>query len=102
MDFEILGDTVEKGIRKYEVVVATSPKKTIDRYLSLLDKASLKPTAFIPCSYALVKIAEKLYFPHLEAKGKTFCFLAIGESHTEVVILQDKNLVFSRKIPIAG
>lgn len=98
LDYEILGDIVEKGIRKYEVAVSVSPKETVEKYLSLLGKAGIKPVSLVPYPYALQKIAERSD----AEKYRTTCFVDIGELHTELVILKGKALVFSRKIPVTG
>lgn len=98
LDYEILGDVVEKGVRQYEVVVSASPKKRVANYLSLLEKAGIKPSSFIPCPYALQKLIEH----SLIEKDATACFIDIGKIHTELVIFKGKALVFSRKIPVAG
>lgn len=98
LDYEILGDIVEEGVRKYEVVVAVSPRKTIDKYLSLLAKAAIKPASFVPCSYALQKLAKNFY----AREGKTTCFMDIGKLYTELVIFKGRDLMFFRKIPVAG
>lgn len=97
LDYEVLGDIVEKGIRKYEVVVAVSPKSTVEKYLSLLGKIGIRPASFIPSSYALQRVAQEL-----SAKEKTQCFVDIGKLHTELIICRGKYLLFSRKIPVAG
>lgn len=98
LDFEVVGDIVEKGIRKYELIVAVSPRKTVDRYLSLAGKAGIKPASLICTSYALQKIAER----SPSEEGETRCFIDIGELHTELIIVRGKYLMFSRKIPVAG
>lgn len=98
LDFEIIGDVVDKGVKKYEILVAACPKKTSDRYIALLDKAGIRPSSFISTSYALQKIAG-----HMRAKDqKTICYIDIGDSCTEMVISKGKHLLFTRKIPIAG
>ena len=43
VDYEILGDIVEGGVRKYEVAIAVSPKATVKSFLSLLEKAGIVP-----------------------------------------------------------
>jgi type IV pilus assembly protein PilM len=98
LDFEVLGDIVEKGVRKYEVVVAVCPTKTVEKYLSLLGKAGIKPNAFVSSAYALQKLAVQARISESETK----CFLDIGALYTELVIFKGKNLLFSRKIPVAG
>ncbi|MFA5275539.1 MAG: pilus assembly protein PilM [Candidatus Omnitrophota bacterium] len=97
-DCEIIGDFTEKGLKKYEAVVAVSPKSTVDKYLSLLAKVGVSPVSFIPVPIALQKSAEAAY----AKEGKTLCFVDIGALHTELIILKGKNLIFSRKIPVAG
>ncbi len=98
LDYEILGDMIEKGVRKYEVVVGVSPKKTVEGYLSLLAEAGIKPASLIPCSSALQKLVEHSYVK----EDKTQCFIDIGELHTELVIFKGNTLMFSRKIPVTG
>jgi len=98
LDFEITGDTVEKGIKKYEIVVTACPKKTSDKYMFLLDKAGITPSSFITTSYALQKMAGQLY----AADDTARCFIDIGESCAELVIAKGRHLLFSRKINVAG
>lgn len=108
LSFEILRDIVEKGLRKYELIVAVSSKKTVERYLSLLAGIGIKTASFIPASYALAKFVECLF---LES-DKTICFLDVGQAYSELLIFshesslpfgkERKRLVFSRKIPVSG
>ena len=98
LDFEIVGDVIEKGVKKYQVIIATSPQKTINGYLSLLEKVGIKPASFVSAPYALQKLTEVSLFK----EGSTQCFIDIGSRYTELAIFKDKNLIFSRKIPIAG
>lgn len=98
LDYEIVGDVVEKGVRKYEAVVSVSPKPTVEKYLSLLGKIGIKPSSFVPVSYALQKAAQALS----AEEGKTQCFVDMGKRHTELIICKGRYLLFSRKIPVAG
>ena len=98
VDFEITGDVVEKGIRKYDVVVAASPKRTVDKNLSLLGNVGLQPISIISSSYSLYKIAQHQY----GKDNKTICFVDIGDQSTELIITKGKILMFNRKIPITG
>ncbi len=97
IDFEILGDIVDKGVRKYDLLVAVSPVSTIQKNLSILEKAGVRPSLFITSSYALGKVAE-----YTGKEGELKCLIDIGSSHTEFIIYKDKSLVFTRKIPICG
>lgn len=98
LDFEILGDIVEKGVRKYEVLVGVCPITTVDKYLKVLKKAGIKPASFVSCSYSLQKLSEYLN----SGKDETACLVDIGEYHTELIISKGRDLIFTRKIPISG
>jgi type IV pilus assembly protein PilM len=98
LDFEVLGDVVEKGVRKYEVAVAVSPQRTVEKYLSLLSKAGIKPVSLVPYAEALYKLAERAYLKTEE----TVSFISIGETCSELIIFREKALMFMRKIPVTG
>ncbi len=100
LDFEILGDTLEDGVKKYEIVVAASPKITVYKELALLQKAGIKPAALVPDVYALKKAAEHTSVPQKESR--VACFMDIGKFHTELIILKGQYPEFSRKIPLCG
>ncbi len=98
VDFEITGDVVEKGVRKYEVSVAVCPIETSKKYVSILEKAGVKPAAFISTPYGLEKIA-RLSIP---SDVKPVSYIDIGKTYTELIIMKGNALVFSRKIPVSG
>ncbi len=97
LDFEVLGDIMDKGVRKYDLLVAVCPISTVQKNLSILEKAGIRPSSFVTSSYALGKVAE--YAPKEE---ELKCFIDIGSSHTEFIIYKDKTIVFTRKIPVCG
>lgn len=108
LDYEILRDIVQKGLKKYEILLAVSPKATVEKYVSLLGRAGVVPVSLIPDPFALQKLGEARY----AKEDKTACFIDIGELHAELVIFSIKggpgsggkgaDLIFSRKIPVAG
>lgn len=98
LDFQILGDVVEKGVKKYQLSLATSPKKTVNRYISLLNKLGIKPSSLIPAPLALQKVIETTHPEKDEIKA----ILDVGGHLTELAIFKEKDLIFSRKIPVAG
>ncbi len=99
IDFEILSEFTENGIRKYQLAVAVSPEETVNRYLSLLEQLNIKLTALIPAPYALRNLISKLS-PNVN-KAVT-SFLDIGSNHTELMIFKGSDLLFSRKILVTG
>lgn len=98
LDFDLLGDVVEKGVRKYEVLVGVCPLDSVNTNISLLEKAGMKSTSFVLSSYALYKLAQAASSKPDELR----CFMDIGELHTELIICKGKTLAFSRKIPVCG
>lgn len=98
LDFEIMGDHIEKGTRKYDISVAVCPVNTINKYLILLAKAGVVPSSFVSPCYALQKIASESNSKAEEA----VCYVDIGDMNTELIITKGKHLVFTRKIPISG
>jgi len=105
LDFEILGDTVEKGVKKYKVAVAVSPEETVNSCLGLLGKAGIKPHSIAPCSYALQKLSRYLISSasnSAEKENKTRCLIDIGNKFTELLVVKDGSLMLSRKMPVTG
>ena len=98
LDYEIVKEIIENGVRKYELLVATSPFDTVNRYLSILNKVGIKPSMLTPACYALQKLMDTAS-PKKEDIG---CLVDIGNRMSEIVIFEGKNLVFSRTIPVAG
>jgi len=99
LNFVVLGEIVEKGIKKYQILVATSPHETVAKYMALLDKLGIEPLSFIPASYALEQLIETATIKNDEGVK---CFLEIGTHYTELVIFEGKKPILFRKIPFEG
>ncbi len=100
LDFEVLGEIVEKGTRKLNVIVAVSPRKTISDILSVFFSEGMKVAALIPAPIALQNSIAR---SSLGAEaGKAVAFLELGAAITELNIYKDGRLQFSRKLPVAG
>jgi len=98
MDYEILQEIVEGGVKKLKVAVACCPQETVDRYLDLLSLAGIGPSLFTQHGFALKNVITNLY----SEENKTVAFLDIGYTFSELVVFQDRELAFSRKLPLAG
>ena len=98
MDYEILQEIAEGGVKKLKVAVACSPQETVDRYLDLLKLAGIGPSLFTQHGFALRNVINSL----CSKENKTVAFLDIGHSFSELLVFQDRQLVFSRKLPVAG
>ena len=98
MDYEILEGIAEGGVKKLKVAVACCPQETVDKYLDLLRQAGIGPSLFTQHGFALKNIITNL----CPKENKTVALLDVGYTFSELVIFQDRELVFSRKLPVAG
>jgi len=98
MGFDILGETVEKGVKKLIVAVAATPKETVARLLTLFSKAGIEISALIPISISL----QNLVAVSSEKQKLNIAIVEFGAAITELNIFQQGRLAFSRKLPIAG
>lgn len=98
LDFEVLGEITEKGVRKLRVAVATAPEKMVRDCVSLLRQVGIRPASFIPAAYALQHLAAVSPIGDDRAR----CLAEIGQRFTEWVIKRGNDLIFARKIPVGG
>ena len=102
-DFEVLDEIENEGVRQCEALLNVCPKKTVEKYLSLLTNARIKPYSVVGSSYALERAARhigpKSEKDKLQEMG---CFIDIGQTYTELVISRGKMFMFARKIPVTG
>ena len=102
-DFEVLDEIENKGVRQYEVLLNVCPRKTVEKYLSILTKAKIKPFSVVGSSCALERAAWHIGPQTVNDKAQAArCLIDIGESHTELVISRGRMLMFARKIPVTG
>jgi type IV pilus assembly protein PilM len=97
LDFTILRSSHETGTNKMEVLLVASPKALIDKYLTLLDHADLNPiaaeTEIISASRALVRTVMNV---------KTTMVVSLGAQTTDLAILRNGVLAFTRSISAGG
>jgi len=98
MDCEVLSDFSDGGVRKLAVVVAVSPKTTIDRFTALMKDSGLSLSSCVPASYALFRLSTSLN----GRADETRCLVDIGSEQSELIIVKGDELMFSRKIPVSG
>jgi len=98
MDFEILGEESERGVKKLIIAVAATPKETVDKLLSLFFKAGIEVSAMIPISVGL----QNLIALSIMKREATIAVVEMGASVTELNIYRGGQMAFSRKLPIAG
>ncbi len=97
LDFTILRDSKETGTSKMEVLLVASPKALLEKYLNILELAELEPlaaeTEIISNSRALVRSLPSV---------RTVMVVSIGAQTTDLAILHDGVLGFTRSIGAGG
>ncbi|MBI3332824.1 MAG: pilus assembly protein PilM [Candidatus Omnitrophica bacterium] len=97
LDFEPLGET-EGPQKKVRLLAGAAPASVIQQHLSLLGGAGLQPTHLIPRGAAIAA-----WFRHLRpAPEGPVALLDLGGFSCEFLVIEGKELLFSRKIPVAG
>ncbi|MDD5069683.1 MAG: type IV pilus assembly protein PilM [Candidatus Omnitrophica bacterium] len=96
IDIEILNKTPQG---KMNVLIVSAPKNNIQEKIELLKRNSLKPYAITLDCMALYNAFS--FSPFILA-NRSFVLINIGSSYTNVVIIKNGNLIFSRDINIAG
>jgi type IV pilus assembly protein PilM len=98
LDYEIVREISGNGVKKLKVVCACSPQETVNEYLNLLSRSGIQPVLFTQPGFALKNIITN-FFP---GEDKTFAVLDIGCNLCGLFIFKGRELVFSRKLPVAG
>lgn len=94
-DFEILGDIVDNGVKKIEVLAHATPKQEIDELTNIFLKTGF-PLAGI--SIVPFAIQNLLRTGWIETAEKNICSLFIGKDWSRIAIFSNGNLVLSRDI----
>jgi type IV pilus assembly protein PilM len=97
-DFEILQSVVDKGVKKYEVIVAVSPKEAIQDHLKPFQGVEIAPSRLIQGPFALHSILKKFK----SGGDEPLAVLEMGRHSTELTIFRGGMLEISRKLPISG
>jgi type IV pilus assembly protein PilM len=104
IDYSVLDEIDEDGIRKYRIHVAAIPKNMVEQYLSLVKGIGLKPIALDILSNA----AAKLFSQNASINGedldisKTLAYIDFGYRSISIHILSKRKLEFSRMINLGA
>jgi type IV pilus assembly protein PilM len=97
LDFTILRNSQETGTGKMEVLLVASPKTLIEKYMGVLDQAKLNPiaaeTEIISASRALVRTVLNV---------KNVLVVSLGAQTTDLAILRNNTIAFTRSISAGG
>ncbi len=97
VDYTVLREAKDTGTNKMEVLLVAAPKALIDRYLSILELAELTATGaeteIIATSRAVARSASNV---------KTLMVVALGAQTTDIAVLKNGVLVFTRSVAAGG
>lgn len=97
MDFTILRQAAETTTGKMEVLLIAAPKALIERYMTILELSDLTPayaeTEIVASTRAITKSVANLH---------NVMLLSIGSQTTELTILHDGVIAFTRSISAGG
>lgn len=95
LDFEILGDITEDGVKKTEVMAFKAPKKDISKLKHAFKTIGypLKGITIVP--FAIQNLFRSKIITHSEEDA---CCLFIGRDWSRIAIFNKQNLVLSRGI----
>ncbi|MBW1864855.1 MAG: pilus assembly protein PilM [Deltaproteobacteria bacterium] len=94
-DYEVIGDVVEDGINKIEVMAYIAPKQEIAQQKNLFEKIGFPLTGISIIPFALQNLFRT---DVVDTLGKDICSLFIGRDWSRIVIYSNGNLVLSRGI----
>ena len=100
IDYQIIGDVVEQGVKKYDLLVVAAERSLIEEHLSLLKNAGIRVTAVTAAPLSLWNLVKKggLKLP----EDKIVALLNIGGDVTDINIFKGGGLQFTRQVLIAG
>lgn len=99
IDFHILNEFVEDGVKKFDLMVVACPESLIKRTLSIVEGAGLQITHLDVAPFALWNV---LGVSNLLKPDEAIALLDLGAEKTGIHIFKDGILQFSREITPAG
>jgi len=99
IDFLILGESIEKDLKKLDLVAVACPKHLIDRSLAIAEGAGLNPIHLTVDPFALWNMTLTL---DLFKKEEVVGLVDLGAEKTGIYLFQDGILHFSREVTPGG
>ncbi len=93
-DFDVLGDTVEEGVKKTEVLAYVVPRKEVDDLEELFERAGYPLTGITIVPFAFQNLFRVGW---IQAAGNV-CNIFIGRNWSRIDIFSNNNLMLSRGV----
>ncbi|MDD5144648.1 MAG: type IV pilus assembly protein PilM [Candidatus Pacebacteria bacterium] len=88
---------IENHLNHYDVLISALPKKTVNLYLSSLEKAGLRPLALETESFSITRALVKN-----QTAPSPVAIIDFGQTKTMVIIFSGKSLRFSFCAPVGA
>lgn len=98
MDWQVINRPKEQGSnQKMSVLLSASPKKLIESYMKLADRADLNLVSLEPETLAVVRS-----FSEMGVSSPTSLVLDMGAEETNLIIIKDGYMLFTRTVGTGG
>ncbi len=98
VDYELAGEIESAGTRKLKLLAVGLPREAVQRHLSFLSEAGIKPTQLFPKACAIAAWTRRT----APAEKGPVALLVIGADSSEFIVAQEGQPLFTRKIPVSG
>lgn len=99
LDFTVVGQSQDaSGVKKFDVLLVAAPKKFIERYLKILDMTDLEVDAL---ETEIISVSRAL-LPAASDRAVTAMVVNLGAKTTDLSILRNGVIAFTRSIPTGG
>ncbi len=98
VDFQLLGEIVEEGARKLDLMVAAVEREFMENQLAIIKEAGLRTAGVGTIPHALWHSMQTIP----GAREGVTALIDIGAAKTSINIVKDNRLEFSREITTAG
>jgi len=98
VEFQLLGEAVEEGVKKLDLMVTVAYRDFIESQLVLIKGAGLEAMGISTIPHALWQCMQTIP----EANKGVTALIGIGATKTSINIVKDNRLQFAREIATAG
>lgn len=95
LDYQIMGTRKEGVTEKMEIFLVAAPKRLIEKIMRVMKAAGLTPVAL---ETEILSLARGLILPN----GETTLMVDLGARASDIAIVENGQVVFTRSIGVAG
>ncbi|HEY6101801.1 MAG TPA: type IV pilus assembly protein PilM [bacterium] len=100
MDFDVLGELVEDGQPKVEVLLVAARQEVVDKHLDAVRGAGLQPFVLDVESFATMRALEAQ--SHADGGPPAAVFVGLGAETTDILVTERDRLRLTRNVNIGG